>query len=142
MSEPIWCRDDAPHGEHTRRNEFGGTDYCSGRPVAERIPEDVKALVEDARGLIAAVEPDPGDLEVTVRELADALEALEALVARFSFTTLDPEKVAAFLVKRKLGFLASQANDAVRAEAAQPPLLALVEALPSLVRDNNPKENQ
>ncbi|MBN9214825.1 MAG: hypothetical protein J0J04_08545 [Microbacterium sp.] len=31
-ASPLWCANDAPHDEHTRHNEFGGTDYCSGRP--------------------------------------------------------------------------------------------------------------
>lgn len=36
---PVWCRNDAPHREHERRNQFGGTDYCSGRPE-RHAPDD------------------------------------------------------------------------------------------------------
>ncbi|EPD84209.1 hypothetical protein HMPREF1529_02274 [Microbacterium sp. oral taxon 186 str. F0373] len=29
---PLWCTNLNPHGEHSTRNQVGGTDYCSGRP--------------------------------------------------------------------------------------------------------------
>lgn len=36
---PKWCDTDEPHAEHTARNEFGFTNYCSGRPAPEPAPE-------------------------------------------------------------------------------------------------------
>lgn len=32
---PLWCAADEPHPAHEERNEFGGTNYCSGRPAAD-----------------------------------------------------------------------------------------------------------
>jgi hypothetical protein len=32
-ASPLWCAFDGPHEVHEARNEFGGTNYCSGRPL-------------------------------------------------------------------------------------------------------------
>lgn len=33
---PLWCGNDSPHGPHDAANEFGGRNFCTGRPGTER----------------------------------------------------------------------------------------------------------
>lgn len=37
---PLWCANDAPHEPHGERNEFGGWNHCTGRPVQAHTPTD------------------------------------------------------------------------------------------------------
>lgn len=41
---PLWCHSDAPHSPHSARNEFGGTNTCTGHP--EPADEAAAALAE------------------------------------------------------------------------------------------------
>lgn len=78
---PLWCKVDGPHSEHEQRNQFGGWDYCSGRPepiVQRPLPVGFRLIVSDlnARGghvsaeilsdFIAKV--DSGEIVITYKE--------------------------------------------------------------------------
>lgn len=49
---PLWCANDKHHGEHSAFNEFGGVNYCTGRP---RVKEPL--MTTDLRKLIAELRP-------------------------------------------------------------------------------------
>lgn len=59
MEEPnvLWCGNDEPHDSHTQRNQFGGTDYCSGRPD----PAEVKRISDEMDRLAATATPTTHD---------------------------------------------------------------------------------
>lgn len=82
---PIWCRDDEPHREHRRHNQFGGQDYCSGRPRlpdTSRHPSYAIRRANDALSRINhpdhAQRPTLHDLVVVIQDLRTELHIRKA----------------------------------------------------------------